>query len=91
MMNFPVQSMTRAPLGMGSDARGPTSVILPFCTITMASGRSAAEWPQSVTSMTVPPASTSGMGGACVAGQNSTQRRCPDPQKEDTNKSHITV
>src|ERR1700757_2240372 len=62
-MNLLVQSITRAPLGIGMVARGPTSVMRPFSTITMESGWSFAERPQSVTSMIVPPASTRGTGG----------------------------
>ena len=74
MMNLPVQSMMRAPLGTGRLARVPTSVMRPFCTITTASCRSFAERPQSVTSTTVPPTSTSGTGawGACDAARSAT-------------------
>ena len=62
--NLPVQSITRALLGMETAMREPTSVMRPSRTMTMASGKSFAEWPQSVTSTTVPPASASGTEGA---------------------------
>ena len=88
--NLPVQSMTRAPLGMGTAKSEPTSVIRPSRTMTTAFSMSFAERPQSVTSTTVPPASTSGIegdglgangDGACAQAKATAQIATTGPEK----------
>jgi hypothetical protein len=67
-MYFPVQSIICAPLGIGIAELEPTSVIRPSRTMTTAFGKSRAEWPQSPTSMTVPPVKASGVEPRTLGG-----------------------
>ena len=75
-MYLPVQSMTRAPLGICKVDAGPTSVIRSPWMITTALARSLAERPQLVTSTTVPPVNTSGEGATVACDPNAAAHNC---------------